>query len=130
MGSNPLEASLSHVNMGPEHEVTGGGIQVVDWGDGAPAEWRVDDVQWAEPFDRILVHVDVDVLNYDQFPIAENTRRRAGLSLVSLGTLLNELCALPNWRALTMAEINPEHAPDEEQSFQQLIAMLGDVLEP
>ena len=29
---------------------------------------------WAEAFDSVLVHVDFDVLDYDRFPIAENTR--------------------------------------------------------
>jgi len=38
--------------------------------------------------------------------------------------------ALPNWRGLTLTEINPDHAPDEQQSFHQLIAMLCDVLTP
>jgi arginase len=65
----------------------------------------------------------------DRFPIAENTSRRGGLDLDSLARLLSDLCALPNWRALTLTEINPGHAPDEQQSFGQLIAMLGDVLE-
>lgn len=85
---------------------------------------------WAQPFDRLLVHVDADVLDYDKFPIAENTRRRPGLDLQSLIGLLTNLCALPNWRALTLTEINPGHAPDEMRSFHQLIAMLCEVLEP
>ena len=84
---------------------------------------------WAEAFDSVLVHVDFDVLDYDLFPIAENTDRRGGLDLDSLSRLLSDLCGLPNWRALTLTEINPGHAPDEQQSFGQLIAMLGAVLE-
>ena len=84
---------------------------------------------WAQSFDVLLVHVDADVLDFVQFPIAENTRVRPGLDLPSLEKLLTELCALPNWRALTLTEINPDHAPDEQQSFHQLIAMLGNVLE-
>jgi arginase len=85
---------------------------------------------WAKTFDCLLVHLDVDVLDNDQFPIAENTRRRPGLDLPSLAGLVSDLCALPNWRALTLTEINPDHAPDERQSFQQLIALLCDALEP
>ena len=85
---------------------------------------------WAKTFDCLLVHLDVDVLDNDQFPIAENTRRRPGLDLPSLAGLVSDLCALPNWRALTLTEINPAHAPDERRSFQQLIALLCDALEP
>ncbi len=83
---------------------------------------------WAQSFDRLLVHVDADVLDFAQFPIAENTRFRPGLDLPSLARLLTELCGLPNWRALTLTEINPDHAPDQRQSFHQLISVLGDVL--
>jgi len=84
--------------------------------------------EWATAYDRVLVHVDVDVLDYDKFPIAENTGRRGGLELASLTQLLAELCALPNRRALTLTEVNPDHAPDERQGIRQLIAMLADVL--
>jgi arginase len=84
--------------------------------------------EWATAYDRVLVHVDVDVLDYDRFPIAENTGRRGGLDLGSLTELLADLCALPNRRALTLTEVNPEHAPDERHSFRQLIAMLAQVL--
>lgn len=85
---------------------------------------------WAEPFDRLLVHVDIDVLEFDKFPIAENTRRRPGLDLPSLARLLSDLCALPNWRALTVTEINPDHTPDQQHSFYRLNALLGDILQP
>lgn len=85
---------------------------------------------WASSFDRILVHVDADVLDYRRFPIAENTRLGDGLDLPSLARLLHDLCGLPNWRALTLTEINPGHAPNEQRSFEQLIVMLGEVLTP
>jgi arginase len=80
--------------------------------------------EWALGLDRLLVHVDMDVLDYDAFPIAENTDRRGGLSLPKLGALLRVLCQLPNFRALTLTEINPEHAPDEAAAFDELISML------
>jgi arginase len=85
---------------------------------------------WAQEYDRLLVHVDIDVLDYDKFPIAENTGRRGGLELAQLTALLRELCALPNWRALTLTEVNPGHAPDESRSLRQLVAMLVDAIAP
>jgi arginase len=84
--------------------------------------------EWAAAFDRLLIHVDIDVLDYDKFPIAENTGRRGGLELGSLTRLLNDLCDLPNQRALTLTEINPDHASDERHALGQLIAMLAEVL--
>ncbi|HTV67472.1 MAG TPA: arginase family protein [Rhizobiaceae bacterium] len=85
---------------------------------------------WAQKFDTVLVHLDVDVLSFAHFPIAENTRRCDGLRLAELGLLLEPLIALPAWRALTVTEVNPDHAPDEAQAFGELIAMLCDVLKP
>ena len=79
---------------------------------------------WAAAFDRVLVHVDVDVLDFAAFPIAENTRQVPGLPLETLVTLLDELCRLPNCRALTITEINPEHAKDQAMAFDRLIDML------
>jgi arginase len=84
--------------------------------------------EWAASFDRLLVHVDIDVLDYTKFPIAHEVRDTPGLELSQLTRLLRDLCALPNWRALTLTEINPDHAPDERDSFRQLIGMLVEVL--
>jgi arginase len=34
---------------------------------------------WAQQYDGLLAHVDIDVLDYEKFPIAEHTGRRGGL---------------------------------------------------
>jgi arginase len=79
---------------------------------------------WGARFDRLLVHLDVDVLSFTSFPIAENVRREDGLTLRELGTILEQLLAAANWAALTVTEVNPDHAPVVETSFTELIAML------
>jgi arginase len=83
---------------------------------------------WAASYDRILVHVDVDVLDYPKFPIAHEIRDTPGLELPQLARLLRDLAGLPNRSALTLTEVNPDHAADERESFARLIDMLGDVL--
>lgn len=103
-----------------------------------PLDAVVDDLEavlartrgWAARYDRLLVHVDADVLDHDRFPIAENTDSRGGLDLSTLTRLLRGLCALPTWRGLTLTEINPDHAPDERQAFHHLVGMLTEVLSP
>ncbi len=85
---------------------------------------------WAAGFDRLLVHVDADVLDFAAFPIAENTRRVPGLRLDTLAALLRGLCAVPSWRCLTISEINPDHADDEAAAFARLIEMIGEGLAP
>ena len=65
--------------------------------------------EWAQRFDRVLVHVDVDVLDYLDLPIAEETRRNRGLRFTQLVAALRELVAAPNWVGLTLCEVNPDH---------------------
>lgn len=87
-------------------------------------------VRWAGRFDRLLVHLDVDVLTYTDFPIAENVRRCEALSFDELSRALPVLTGASNWRCLTVAEVNPEHAPDEAEAFEPLIGLLAKALAP
>jgi arginase len=82
-------------------------------------------IDWASGHDELWVHVDADVLSWVDFPIAENSRRRDGLTLVELASVLQALVAAPNWRGLTMCEVNPDHAPDEAESFGRLVETMG-----
>ena len=83
---------------------------------------------WGMQFDRLLVHLDADILEYTKFPIAENVRRDHGLTLETLSLALGVLMRAPNWRALTVTEVNPDHAPDESEALRKLIAALASAL--
>lgn len=82
---------------------------------------------WARPFERLLVHVDADVLDFLDFPIAEETRRYKGLRFEQLVAALRELVAAPNWTTLTICEVNPDHDSDGS-SMRRLSGALADVL--
>ncbi len=84
--------------------------------------------EWAAAFDCLLVHFDVDVLSFIDFPIAENVRRCDGLKLEEAALVLKRLAALPQWRGLTITEVNPDHAPDEAAAFARLNEALADAL--
>jgi arginase len=84
--------------------------------------------EWAARFDCVLIHFDVDVLSFVDFPIAENTRRRNGLKLGQAAFVLKRLAALPQWRGLTITEVDPAHAPDEAAAFARLNEVLADAL--
>lgn len=86
------------------------------------AAWQA--LEWAAGYELLLIHFDVDALTYVECPIAENVRRCDGLSLEDIGTVLGILLKAPNWRALTITELNPDHAPDEAEIFGRLIEML------
>ena len=80
--------------------------------------------RWARDFERVLIHVDVDVLDGASFPIADNTRTVPGLPLPTLTQLLDGLCHLPSFAALTLCEVNPDHARDEAAQMTDLISTL------
>ncbi|WP_164547139.1 MULTISPECIES: arginase family protein [unclassified Mesorhizobium] len=84
--------------------------------------------EWAARFDCVLIHFDVDVLSFVDFPIAENVRRCDGLKLEQAAFVLKRLTALPRWRGLTITEVNPAHAPDESTAFKRLNEVLADAL--
>lgn len=84
--------------------------------------------EWARGFDCVLIHFDVDVLSFTDFPIAENVRRCDGLKLEQAAFALKRLAALPQWRGLTITEVNPDHAPDEAVAFARLNEVLADAL--
>jgi arginase len=83
--------------------------------------------RWAPRFERLLVHVDVDVLDFFDFPIAEETRRYPALRFEELITALRALVAAPNWAALTICEVNPDHDPDGS-SMRRLSESIAEVL--
>lgn len=73
---------------------------------------------WARQFERLLVHLDVDVLDYVDMPLAENTRRNAGLRFDQLMASLRPLLGAPNWAALTVCELNPDHGENDGSTLR------------
>lgn len=82
---------------------------------------------WARQFDRLLIHLDVDVLDYLDFPLAENTRRGCGLRFDALVTAMRTLVAAPNWAALTVTQANPDHA-ETDGSLRTFARALADIV--
>ena len=83
---------------------------------------------WARSFERLLVHVDVDVLDYLDLPIAEETRRNVGLRFTQLVAALKEFVIAPNWVALTICEVNPDHGELDGSTLRTFSQGLADVL--
>lgn len=85
--------------------------------------------KWAAPFDRLLIHLDVDVLDYIDMPLAENYyRRHRGLRFNQLMEALRILLQAPNWAALTITEINPDHGESDGSTLRTFARALSKVL--
>jgi arginase len=83
---------------------------------------------WARKFERLLVHLDVDVLDFADFPLAENTRRNIGLRFAQLMAALRPLLAAPNLTALTVTELNPDHGESDGSTLTTFARGLADGL--
>jgi arginase len=95
--------------------------------DPAGAAHRVVD-GWARRFDRLIIHLDVDVLDYLDFPLAENTRRKIGLQFHQLVASLHPLLSAPNWMGLTVCEINPDHGEPDGSTLRAFAEALAQAL--
>jgi arginase family enzyme len=80
---------------------------------------------WARKFERLLIHLDVDVLDFADMPLAENTRRNVGLKFDQLVAALMALLAAPNWAALTVCEVNPDHGQEDGSTLDRFVGALS-----
>jgi arginase len=71
-------------------------------------------------FDRLLVHFDVDTVDFTDLPLSENTGRNEGLpfeaAIRALGTLLES----ERLAALTVTEFNPDHGEEDGSTAEAL----------
>lgn len=81
---------------------------------------------WARQFDRLLVHLDVDVLDFVDMQLAENNRRNVGLRFDQLMAALHPLLRAPNWTALTVCELNPDHGESDGSTLRTFSRALAD----
>lgn len=83
---------------------------------------------WARKFERLLIHLDVDVLDFADMPLAENTRRNVGLKFDKLVAALRVFLTAPNWTALTVCELNPDHGLSDGSTLRTFVAALSDAI--
>jgi arginase len=74
----------------------------------------------------VLVHLDVDVLDTDDFPLG-NFPHSAGLSLGEVAAALDVFCSSDHLAGLVLTEVNPDHDPDGEL-LPQLIEVVTKAL--
>jgi arginase len=62
-----------------------------------------------ERFDRLLVHFDVDVIDFTDVPMSENWGRNEGVAYADAIGALAVLLASPKLAGVTITELNPDH---------------------
>lgn len=123
----------------PEHatdfelgQIAALGIRVVGWlaiaadPEGEVARLLAD---WGADFDRILVHFDVDVLSFNDTPIAEDYYTRdTGLTLDQAARAISALAADPRFSSLTITEINPDHGAEDGSTLRRFVDSIAAAL--
>ena len=69
--------------------------------------------QWAAKFEKFLVHFDVDVIDYNELPLAENYSKNKGLPYAHAMEVLEVWVQSPKFAGLTLTEINPDHGAED-----------------
>jgi arginase len=78
----------------------------------------------------LAVHFDVDLVDFLDAPLAENTDRGIAPSLSACGEMLSELLNDARVRALTVTEFNPHHGSKDGSTTQRLLEILVSCLGP
>jgi arginase len=75
--------------------------------------------------DRLLVHFDVDVIDFTDTPLSENWGRNEGLTYEVALRALGALVLSPRLAGLTVTELNPDHAEQGARSIERLASDLA-----
>lgn len=89
---------------------------------GGAAAGVLDD--FARRFDRLLIHFDVDTVDFTDAPLSENTGRNEGLSLDSALGALAPLLSSARLSAVTITELNPVHGAEDGATLERFVAGL------
>ena len=84
--------------------------------------------EFATRFDRLLVHFDVDVIDFNDAQLSEDAVRGDGLTLDAAMRALRVLCGSERLSALTVTELNPLHGDEEGEQLRRFVDLLADAL--
>ena len=75
--------------------------------------------------ERLVVHFDVDTIDFTDAPLSENAGRNAGLSQRQAFAALASLLGDPRVSALTITELNPDHGRDDGSTLTEFADQLA-----
>jgi arginase len=78
--------------------------------------------------DRLLIHFDVDVIDFTDAPLSENTGRNIGLELDSALQAFAALTTSDRLSAVTITELNPLHGADDGSTISAFVERLAAAL--
>jgi arginase len=95
----------------------------------APVASAETALAWIESrCDRLLIHFDVDTIDFTDLPLSEETGRNQGLSFVDAMRALRVFLGSPRLSALTVTELNPAHGEEDGVTIRTFVEALVDAL--
>jgi len=82
----------------------------------------------SEQCDRILVHFDVDVIDFTDAPLSEHPGRNVGLGFDAAMRALGGLLRCDRISALTVTELNPNHGAEDGATIAAFVERLAGAL--
>jgi arginase len=82
--------------------------------------------EFGSRFDRILIHFDVDVIDFTDAPLSQNPGRNEGLPFELALRALRVLVGSDRLGALTVTEVNPLHGAEDGSTIERLASALAD----
>ncbi len=79
-------------------------------------------------YGRVLVHFDVDVIDFTDVPLSENTGRNQGLAFDHALRALDRLLAPPGVAGLTITELNPDHTEAGARTLERFASAVAESL--
>ena len=76
--------------------------------------------------ERIVVHCDVDLVDFTDTPLSENWGRNEGLPFASFLAALRAALEAPGLAAVTLTELNPDHTEPGTDAIERLARTLAD----
>jgi arginase len=77
---------------------------------------------------RSVVHFDVDVIAFVDFPVADVPQHNAGLTFEDVVSCLEVFASSPRFGGLVVTELNPDHADEEGGLAAAFVRAVADVL--
>ena len=77
---------------------------------------------------RFVVHFDVDVIDFYDFPVADVPQHNAGLTFREAVSSLEIFARSPGFAGLVITEFNPDHADEEGELAATFVRAVADAL--
>jgi arginase len=126
LGYGPKAARPFELNVMVERGLAGIPEDAVAADPEAAAQRALDEL--GSRFDRLLVHFDVDVIDFNDAQLSEDALRGDGLTLDAALRALAVLCRSERLSALTVTELNPLHGDEEGAELRRFVDLLADAL--